>query len=157
MTATVRFGPRSEEATSLALLSARRSGRMRLRCRRCDRERLPVSISADCLNENTAESERPHSGLVLTINRVATGGCLSQDAALPREEDPEAVQAPAAAGTAHLRRVVHLLAHQPGQDHKTPLQLWKRTLLRDIEEGSVNQKAKCKLAVHFKKWETIRE
>ncbi len=43
-----------------------------------------------------------------------------------RGEDPEAVQAPAAAGAAHLRRVVHLPAHQPGQDHQTPLQLRKR-------------------------------
>lgn len=51
---------------------------------------------------------------------------MSQDAALPCEEDPEAVQAPAAAGTAHLRRVVHVPAHQPGQDHQTPLQLRKR-------------------------------
>lgn len=36
---------------------------------------------------------------------------MIQDAALPREEDPEAVQAPAAVGTAHLRSVVHLPTH----------------------------------------------
>lgn len=84
------------------------------------------STAADSHKQDTAASERPHSGPVLTINLVATGGCLSQDAALPREEDPEAVQAPAAAGTAHLRRVVHVPAHQPGQDHQTPLQLRER-------------------------------
>lgn len=66
-------------------------------------------------------TERPLPGPVLTFYRTATGGCLSQDAALPREEDPEAVQAPAAAGAAHLRRVVHLPTHKPGQDHQTPL------------------------------------
>lgn len=33
---------------------------------------------------------------------------------VPGEEDPEAVQAAAAPGAAHLRCVVHLPAHQPG-------------------------------------------
>lgn len=78
---------------------------------------------------NTAQQHpngQQPSGLVLTIYRAATGGCFSEDAALPREEDPEAVQAPAAAGTAHLRRVVHLPTHQPGQDYQTTLQLRKR-------------------------------
>lgn len=70
-------------------------------------------------------SQQP-SGLVLTIYRAPTGGCFSEDAALPREEDPEAVQAPAAAGTAHLGGLVHLPAHQPGQDYQTTLQLRKR-------------------------------
>lgn len=33
---------------------------------------------------------------------------------VPGEEDPEAIQVAAAAGAAHLRRVVHLPAHQLG-------------------------------------------
>lgn len=77
------------------------------------------------ITSNKAE-QRSLSRRVLTIFRAATGGCVSQDAALPCEEDPEAVQAPAAAGTAHIRRMVHVPAHQPGQDHQTPLQLRER-------------------------------
>lgn len=88
------------------------------------------SAEARTAQKHNTTQQRPNSqqpsGLVLTIYRAPTGGCFSEDAALPREEDPEAVQAPAAAGTAHLGGLVHLPAHQPGQDYQTTLQLRKR-------------------------------
>lgn len=67
--------------------------------------------SAEPRTASNQTQQKSLSGTVLTVYRAATGGCASQDAALPREEDPEAVQAPATAGAAYLRRVVHVPAH----------------------------------------------
>lgn len=59
-------------------------------------------------------------------SRGSRCAAAADDAAIPGEENQKAVQTSAAAGAAHFRGVVYLPAHQPGQIHQTPLQLWER-------------------------------